>query len=84
MSTPDRLYYAMRAEAERLLAKRATSPKAQAIHAQLAAEYEAIAKGEETFPIDRQRCSMNVPDDGAQSLIATWNASIFLSDTATE
>ncbi len=50
MSAKDRLYYAMRAEAERLHAKNAATPQAQAIHARIAAEYEAIAKGEQPPP----------------------------------
>lgn len=56
MSAPDRLYYAMRAEAEKLLAGQAVSPEARLIHGKLAAQYESIAKGEETSSVVRQQC----------------------------
>jgi hypothetical protein len=48
------LYYATRLEEERALAIAATSPAVRAIHAELAAEYEALALGNSERGSDHQ------------------------------
>jgi hypothetical protein len=50
----DILYYTARLEKERALAIAATSPAARAAHAELAAEYEALARNPYAPGIDRE------------------------------